>query len=45
MIDFNKTGTPRSNIISVSKTIQKTTSNKKLTQDNKKFLKLIGLLK
>lgn len=46
MIDFNKTATLQKNIISVNRAIQKTTSaKKKITKENKKFLKLIGLLK
>lgn len=47
MIDFNKSGDSVINHISTHRTIRKGTTKKKkiLTRENKKFLKLIGLLK
>lgn len=47
MIDFNKSSNSIMKHISTHRTIRKGTTKKKikLTRENKKFLKLIGLLK
>lgn len=45
MIDFNKNSVVSTNHITSKCTVKKKTSKIKLTKDNKKFLRLIGLLK
>jgi hypothetical protein len=49
MIDYNKNVTPLSPKFSVDRTVRKVghsrAKTKKLTADNKRFLKLIGLLR
>lgn len=49
MIDYNKYAVPHCEKISGKRAVQKTTHSRakfsKLTAENKKFLKLIGLLK
>lgn len=47
MIDYNKYGNTKIKNISINRTIRKETtkSKKKITEENKQFLRLIGLLK
>lgn len=47
MIDYNKYGNTKTKHVSVKRTIRKETTNKKkkITDENKRFLELIGLLK
>lgn len=47
MIDYNKYGNTKPKHISIHRTILKGTTkrNIKITEENKRFLKLIGLLK
>lgn len=45
MIDYNKYGNAKTKHISTNRAIHKGTTKKKITEENKRFLKQIGLLK